>query len=284
MRSALLVVIVAVSACSGGTTDGHETPLAAQLDLPDLSNGSVDVTTPLAVDQPRDNTPAPSPYEAVDRFVRAEIDADTDASYDLLSASDRNAVRSRTAWRRVQASLPKLITFVPAATQDPPSTAGATIRGEALFVASLDEINGLVAENAAVTWTVVAEEGGWRVAYQRTVIQPAYPNDSGATDTARSWLTAYQNCTKPDAELEYSGGLVGNVGVAATLCKTTTSQVDPPRRLGDRPDPSAVLAAFGPEADTWARTIRVTAGRSFNLVLAPFSDHWIVIGVLGDGP
>ena len=89
VRSALLVVIVAVSACSGGTSDGHETSPALQLGLPDLSSGSIDVTSPLVVDLPRAGTAASSPTDAVKRFVRAEIDGDDEASYDLLAEADR---------------------------------------------------------------------------------------------------------------------------------------------------------------------------------------------------
>ena len=104
------------------------------------------------------------------------------------------------------------------------------------------------------------------------------------SDRARAWLDAYQHCTKPDTRLEYAAGIVGSVGVSALLCNTSTAKVEAPKRLGDRPDPSPVLAAFGPEADTWARVIRVTGPRTFNLVLAPLADQWIVIGVLADGP
>jgi hypothetical protein len=284
VRSALLVVIVAVSACSGGTSDGHEISLTSHLDLPDLSNRSVDVTTPISVDPPHDGSAAASPSDAVLRFVQAEVGGDTDASYDLLSEADRNAVRSRINWQRMHSALPALVTFTARPKQAEPSGADATIIGDATFTPRLDEIGGLVAGRATVAWTVVSEQGGWRVAYQRTSIQPVYAADSGATESARAWLAALQSCAKPDPALEYAGGIVGSVGVAGALCNSAAAKLDAPKRLGDRPDPAPVLAAFGPEADTWARIIRVTGPRTFNIVLAPLADRWIVIGVLADGP
>ena len=283
MHYVLLVVIVAASACSGGTAGGHETSRAVHFDLPDLSSASIDVTTPFAAEPPRENTPAPSPREAVERFVRAAVASDSDTSYDLLSSPDRDAVKTRSAWKRDQASLPSIVSFLPNPYQDPPSRTDATIVGDAHFEPRIDELNGLVAAHASVSWKVVAEEGGWRVAFQRTTTSPIYPSDQGATESARAWLDAYQRCGKPDARLEYAEGLVGSVGVAALLCNTATAKLEAPKRLGDRPDPSPVLAAFGPEADTWARVIRVTGPRTFNLVLAPLADQWIVIGVLTDG-
>lgn len=284
MRSALLVVIVAVSACSGGTSDGHETSPARQLGLPDLSSGSIDVTTPLVVDPPRAGTAALNPTDAVKRFVRAEIDGDEEASYDLLASSDRDAVRTRVAWKAMHSSLPELIGFVASDKQAGPSDTEAKITGDAQFTPRLDEIGGLVTSRAAVTWTAVAEDGGWRVSYQRTSIKPVYLDDKGATESANTWIAARRACAKPDPSLEYSGGIVGSVGIAAALCKTTPPKLDTPRRLADRPDPAPVLAAFGPEADAWARIIRVTGPRTFNVVLAPLADRWIVIGLLADGP
>lgn len=283
-RSALLVVIVAVSACSGGNSDGHapSTPLA--LGLPDLTGATVDVTTPLTQDRPRDGSPAPSPREAVLRFARAETAADTDSSFDLLSEADRAAVRTRIIWKRLHASLPTLVEFVPNVQQAAPTKTTATLAGTARFTPVLDEINGLVAARANIVYTAVAEDGGWRVAYRRSASEPLYPNEASATEAARAWLEAAQACTAPAPNLEYAGGIVGSVGIAATLCRGITPKIESPKRLGDRPDPAAVLAAFGPEADTWARVVRVSGPRTFHLVLAPFDDRWIVIGVLADGP
>ncbi len=284
VRSALLVVIVAVSACSGGNSDGHAPSPALQLGLPDLSNTSVDVTTPLTVDLPSPGTAASTPADAVNRFVRAELDGDDELSYDLLAEADRTSVRTRVAWKAMHSSLPELVGFVAADKQAAPSDGEAKITGDAEFTPRLDEIGGLVTRRAAVTWTAVAEDGGWRVSYQRTSIKPVYLDDKGATQSATEWIAARQACVDPDPSLEYAGGIVGSVGIAAALCKTTAAKPDAPKRLADRPDPAPVLAAFGPEADTWARIIRVTGRRTFNIVLAPLADRWIVIGLLADGP
>ncbi len=284
-RCALLVVIVAVSSCSGSTAGGHATSPSSALGLPDLSQVSVDVTTPAATDAPREGTPAPSPREAVDRFVHDQLAGDTDSSYDLLAAVDRTAVRSRVAWRHAQSVLPRVRSFDATVNASPPASAAtATVRGDARFEPRLDEINGLVPARASVTWTVVREEGGWRVAFSRTVIEPIYPADSGATESSRAWTDAYQACKEPPNEIVYAAGVVGVTGIGAALCGSTAAKLGAPARLGDRPNPAAVLAAFGPEADRWARVIPVSGPRSFNLVLAPFDDRWVVVGVLVDGP
>ena len=283
-QRAFLVVIVAVSACSGGNSAGHAPSTPVALGLPDLTGATVDVTTPLTQDGPRDGSPAPSPREAVLRFVRAEVAADTESSFDLLSEADRAAVRTRIIWKRLHTSLPTLVEFVPNLQQAAATKTAATLAGTARFTPVLDEINGLVAARANVVYTAVAEDGGWRVAYRRSTAEPLYPNEGGATETARAWLEAAQACTAPAPGLEYAGGIVGSVGIAATLCKGITPKIESPKRLGDRPDPAAVLAAFGPEADTWARVLRVSGPRAFHLVLAPYDDRWIVIGVLADGP
>ena len=51
--------------------------------------------------------------------------------------------------------------------------------------------------------------------------------------------------------------------------------------MGDRPDPTAVLAAYGAEADVWARSVVATIGDvSLHAVVAPIGDRWKVIGIL----
>jgi hypothetical protein len=283
VRGALVAVIVAVSACSGSTPDGHVSSPAALLGLPDMSNRPVDVATPLATDEPRPGTAAPTPREAVERFVRAEAEGETDASFDLLSAADRAEVRTRIAWKAMHSSLPRLVSFVASGNVPPSPTGDAEVRGTVTYTPRLDEIGGLVTTRADVAWTVVGEDAGWRLAYQRSSVTPIYLPDSGAADSAQAWVAVRQACGTPDATLEYAGGLVGSVGIAPALCKSSPARFGPPERLGDRPSPAPVLAAFGPEADTWARTVKVTGPRTFHIVLAPHADRWIVIGLLADG-
>ena len=100
-QRAFLVVIVAVSACSGGNSAGHAPSTPVALGLPDLTGATVDVTTPLTQDGPRDGSPAPSPREAVLRFVRAEVAADTESSFDLLSeAYEESAIYQTSTVRQ----------------------------------------------------------------------------------------------------------------------------------------------------------------------------------------
>jgi hypothetical protein len=275
---ALLVVIVAATACSGGSIGGHEPSAANALGLPDLTDRAVDVTAPVLIDPPA--PPAPTARAAIEQFTRAEIAGDTTGSYGLLVAADRVAVRGRIGWHASHARMPALVAFdveEVAITAD-----GADVRGDARFSPRIDEVGGLVPGQAELVWRVLPEEGGWRVAYERTQIVPRYPSDAGAADAVATWVRARQACTTPAAELEYDAGLVGVPALAPALCGTTGLALGAAAPLGDRPDPSAVIAAFGPDADRWARVVRIASPVAMNAVVAPLGDHWIVIGLLAD--
>ncbi len=282
MLLALLVVIVAVTSCSGSTTAGHEPSPTAALGLPDLTNATVDVTTPLATEAPGLASAAPNASEAVTRFVALETSGDTDRSYDLLAAADRDQVRTRVAWRQAHAAMPHVESFTPTGAPRTTTIDGRTavVRGTARLTARLDEVTGLVPARATITWTAVAEDDGWRVAYSRTTISPEYPDERGAATAAQQWVDAARACRAPDPSLVYDGGLVGVTGYGALLCGAGTVRLEAPTSLGDRPNPAPVLAAFGPAADRWARVVRASGPYAFALVLAPFDDRWVVVGAL----
>ena len=56
-------------------------------------------------------------------------------------------------------------------------------------------------------------------------------------------------------------------------------EVDPPLPL-EAIDAAPFLAAFGPEASTWARVVTVTEPVPLRAVVAPIGQEWLVIGVL----
>lgn len=56
-------------------------------------------------------------------------------------------------------------------------------------------------------------------------------------------------------------------------------EVGPPLPL-DALDAAPFLAAFGPEATSWARVVAVTDPVPLRAVVAPIGQEWLVIGVL----
>ena len=78
---------------------------------------------------------------------------------------------------------------------------------------------------------------------------------------------------------EYAGSLLGSPVLADQLCGVEGELVaGSPAPLGDTLS-SEVVAAFGPDATTWARTVALSGAAKLTVVTAPFGDHWVVVGV-----
>jgi hypothetical protein len=273
-------MVAVLAACSGSDTNRPDVRAERErvegnpLRLPALTDASLRMASPDAV-----GAPAVSAESAVSTFAAAESSGAFAASYELLSRDDREAVPSRAAWVNAHAYLPRLHSYVPAAVESTGDEAIA--RGDASFEPALDEVRGLVAADATLELVAVREDGGWRIAYGQSRLVPRYAPESAAVDAVRQWATARQRCEAPAAELQHVT-VVGSPALAERLCRAVGElRVASPRRLGNRPDPSAVLAAFGAEADVWARSLAVSAGSvSLQVVVAPIGDRWQVIGVL----
>ena len=82
---------------------------------------------------------------------------------------------------------------------------------------------------------------------------------------------------------EYEGGLLGNPGLAESLCGTGPVEVGQPGPLEDQIDAAQFIGAFGPEFDQWGRAVTVESPTPMRVVLAPVGDQWVVIGVLRPG-
>ncbi len=78
----------------------------------------------------------------------------------------------------------------------------------------LDEVNGFVPQRADVEWTVVAEDGGWRLDLTDSSLDPVLPDEQGATAAAELWAGA-----------RHMPGRRGVRGVAARLARTRRSAV-----------------------------------------------------------
>jgi hypothetical protein len=279
-----------VTGCSGGDEDtgpaetaASEPDVAVTLAPPDLGVASVELISPV----PEPPGPAAAtPQDAVERFVAAEIDRDDAASWELLSSDSRGRLGVVAEWTRQHAQLPQFVAFVadPEASATAPATANiagtAQVVGAATLRPELNEIVGAVPDRATVTWTAVAEDGGWRVAFVETRFEPEWPDDASAPSAVERWIEARQRCEDPGA-LEYRAGIVGVAGLAQRLCDASgEARVGRALVLGTRPDPAPVLAAFGPGADQWARTVELSGPVDAHAVVAPLGQQWVVVGLL----
>jgi hypothetical protein len=287
---------VAIVACCGAvgflvaaaprfvnTDDGSDgsgaNPRIALSDLSDVrdpaasaANGSTDV-------EPA-GPPAPTPVDAVQSFLAAEIRADHGVSYGLLSAADRAEVGSRPEWEAAHGQLP-IVTGVTLGGATGDGTR-AEVEAEVSFDPALDETRGLVPARAHGVWVAVAEDGGWRVANSERRLLPQYPDGSGAVTAAETWAQVRTECRAGD---EYDGGLLGATGPVKAICGASgpveagaVSNLEP--GVGVEP----FLAAFGPEVLSWARVVRLASPVPVAVVLAPVADRWVVVGALDSVP
>jgi hypothetical protein len=285
----------AVTGCSG--SDGDAGPAATAASEPvegavsfaprDLGVASVELVSPV----PEPPGPAAAtPQDAVERFVAAEIDRDDVASWELLSSDSRGRLGVVAEWTRQHAQLPQFVTFVADPDPDPEASTSATVLANAAGTAQvvgtatlrpeLNEVVGAVPDRATVTWTAVAEDGGWRVAFAETRFVPEWPDDASAPAAVERWIEARRRCEDPGA-LEYRAGIVGVAGLAQRLCDASgETRVGRALVLGTRPDPAPVLAAFGPGADQWARTVELSGPVDAHAVVAPLGRQWVVVGLL----
>jgi hypothetical protein len=222
--------------------------------------------------------PATDPAAAVRGYLSAEIAGDASTSYGALSAASRERVGSVEDWIETASERPAIVAFAldePAAAQATGST-DVTVTGAVMLEPRLDEVNGFVPEQASVAWDVVAEDGGWRLDVVDSSLTPILPDEHGATAAAETWAAARQQCR---TEGEYGGSLVGSPALGDRLCGVLGDVVAGPPAALDDALATQVVAAFGPDATTWARSVALSGAAALSVVTAPFGDHWVVVGV-----
>jgi hypothetical protein len=279
------LVAIAVAGCSGGGAETEAAPPdplspatteAPPVTIGDLSTQTVELRPP-AGEPP--SPAAPTPEDAVRELVAAEAVNDAAASWGVLAGDTRAELGSVAEWQRRHAVLPHFESFEVASVETVSATEAA-VRGTASMRAELDEIIGLVPASATVSWRVVAEDGGWRVAFGDTAITPQFPDDAAAPEAVRRWVDARRRCADP-GDTEHGTGLVGAASLADRLCDASGEvRVGRAVALANQPDPAPVLAAFGPAADHWARTVEISGAVDVHVVVAPLGERWVVIGLL----
>jgi hypothetical protein len=227
------------------------------------------------VDAP--DAPASSPDDAVRRFLDFEVARDYDASYGLLSADDRAQVVSRAGWSAAHADLPAITGYTLGLPADV-AAERADVPADVRLRAALTPSTGLVPAQASARFSAVAEDGGWRVAFDESTITPRFLPDARAPEAVRTWAQARAHCHRAR---EYVGGLVGAPTRADVLCHVDGPiRTGPPRRLPDTAQDQPFLAAFGGDVHQWARVVRLESPVRMDVVVAPVGEQWLVVGVL----
>lgn len=219
--------------------------------------------------------PADSPEAAVAQFLAAEQRGDFGASYELLTAENREAIGTRAQWVAAHADLPAVTGWQLDHVQGDDTT--ATVVGTVGFRPTLDEVAGLVPGSAAATWQVSAADDVWFVDFDNSDLLPRYPADTTAAGAVREWVAAAQRC---EPGPQYDGGLLGQRTLVDSLCDAQGEpQVDDARPL-DTQELDVLLPPFGADAEVWARAVDVTNPVPLRALVAPRGDDWIVVGVL----
>ena len=217
---------------------------------------------------------------AVSGFLAAEARGDYAASFAFLSLADRRAFDGPAGWVAAHAGLLPVTGFRIQSVER--SGDAARVHTRLRLRAGLNEVAGLVPGRAEAMWTLLRENGGWRVAVQRTVVRPRWPADRLAPEAVSDWVRRRGVCAPGAADLLY-----GETAVAAPLCDapaTGLAVASRARRLDDDVDAQPFVAAFGVEATERLRTVEITAPAPLRAVVAPLGDRWRVVGLLRARP
>ena len=247
---------------------------------PTLSLSGVAPGTPFAESgEPVVSPAATHPVQAVSRYLDGEIGSDHVMSFGQLSAADRLAIGTADDWDVTSDERPTLLSYRIAEVE------GDRVLAEVDVVPAVNEIEGVSPAAATIEFVIRQEDGGSRISLADTTFTPRYPEHNLAEGPAVSWAEAAQQCDAATrGALEYEGNLLGTLGLPESLCGVEgTPAVTANRSLDSLSDPSVLLNAFGERAAEWSRVVTIGGLKGvppLDVLLAPFRDHWVVIGVL----
>ncbi len=217
-----------------------------------------------------------TPTEAVTHFLQALIDSDVDSAWMGLGSSERERLGykqrlveevSGAGWK----------SFVVKEVRD------NIVTVEIAQTPRISDIDGVIASSAAVTLPTSRGTEGYSVVWSRRRVEQLFPERTDRSDrqieqTVLDWARSRQNCTS--ASHEYTGGLLGVVGLATALCRTTATPTV--RGIGDLDsldEPQPVIDSFGGSALLWARVVSLDGPVPMNVVVAPEGESWSIVGV-----
>ena len=219
---------------------------------------------------------ATSALKAADGLLRGLINRDGNAVWSMLSAADRTKVgypqrlideAYSAGWEAYRIT----------------STSASTFTVEVEQTAKVSDIDGVIAQTATMTVPVTFDGSRFFVGWTRRLVVQHYPDRTAATDravenTVMAWASARQKCTP--APHEYPGGLFGVIGLATSLCHTSTSpKVQRIDDLDSLDEPQPFIDGFGGSALIWARVATLSTPVPMNVVVAPNGSEWTVLGI-----
>lgn len=214
--------------------------------------------------------------QVVDEFLDAEANGDFEASFDLLVSEDREEFGPEASWRRQHADLPPISGHEILDVREVDGR--VEVVTDVTLVSSLNEFTGLTPASGRATWTVGEEDGGWRVRYSDSVLEPRYPDDAPVVDTALAWASARQSCDPAPPEHERMLG-IPRLGLA--LCGSDGRiSAGEMADLPEGADAEVFLSAYGPDVYSWSRVVPLAGPVPMRVVLAPIGDAWQVIGIM----
>ena len=249
---------------------------AADVVAPAPAPSDTPSTVPTSTELVTSDPPAPAsptPASAVEAFLAAERSGHLARSYGFLSAANRADAHSPARWRTAHDQMPRVRGFSIGAVRVEGDRAEVDV--DLAYRPELDAVVGLVPAHATTTWIAVAEDGGWRVDYAATRIEPRYADQALASGAARRWAERHRGCH------QMASTLLGSPVLIADVCETRGAVVTgapQPLTPGDASDP--FLAAYGPDVFDWARVVPLNTPIKADVVLAPFARSWRVIGVV----
>ena len=291
---------LALSACGGNTPspqakgDALIVPTTTVAKSPKvLTVGKHDTNLDFAVNAVTDGSSADSPFTttsappavptgartrvaAASEFVRNLVQQDVNSAWTLLDHSEQD----RLGYRQRLADEVSAAGWKSFALRE---SRGDSVAFEIVQTPKVSDIDGVIATKALVTLRTVANGAGYSVVWSRRRVEQLYPersenSDRKVGDAVLTWVRARQNCTA--GPNEYSGGLLGVVGLATALCRTTeTATIQGTGDLDSLDEPQPVIDSFGGSALLWARVVLLAGPVPMNVIVAPDGETWTIVGV-----
>jgi hypothetical protein len=291
-RSAVLVAVavvgvLAVALLLALAVGGDDAPAVSPARSGLGAEAATGRARPLVADPPPAPSASATPGPATDAsgtasgFLTAEATGEFETAFTYLTPDERAAFGSPARYVAEHADLLGPVTGfeIRSVEPDPADPDRAVVVADVGFRPTLDVVVGLIPAQTTARMPVHRGDDGWTVSLADTTFEPILPSDGQAAADARAYVAGAAACQAPPTG--YGGRLLGSPDLLEGLCDAAggirvgeITSFDDPVRTGP------FITAFGPDVTTWARVAPVTSPTALRLVLAPFGDHWTVIGVL----
>ncbi len=212
----------------------------------------------------------------MEKLLAAEKANDHSASFSYVDPSSATTAGyvDIAAWSLRRRELPPITGYTVTASGD--GGAAATVD----HAPKLDAFYGLAPAHERQVWKGVRTSGGWLVVAEPEVT-PVLPSDDAAGAAVSAWVRAVQSCDRAKAvALQAVDKLYGSSQQAATLCHSSGDvRVGAVTALVVGPGSTDIVAQYGTDALTWARTVPVLAPARVLVIVAPIGDEWKVLGI-----